>query len=255
MIFHIGANVAILAKSDTPHPKLPGTIQTAVEAVKAAGGNAIGIKCDIRDEEQVKMAVEKTIEAFGGIDILINNASALSLTSVEDLPMKRYDLMHAINGRGTYMVSKYCLPHLKKSENAQIMTISPPLDMINSHVNWFDGHIGYTMAKYNMTLCTYGMSEEFKKYNIGCSTLWPRTAVATAAVKNLLGGDDSVRKSRTPEMMADAAHIVLTCDNQLINGKFMMDDHVLASAEFDNFDKYKVDPSVPDHELIPDLFC
>lgn len=247
--------MAIVAKTDKENPKIPGTIYTAAAAVEKAGGKAIAIKCDIRDEKSVEEAVKKTVKAFGGIDILINNASAISLTNMDDTPMKRFDLMNQINSRGTYLCAKACIPYLKKSKNPHILTLSPPLNIFEDGANWFKGHIAYTLAKYGMTLITFGLSEELKPFGVGCNTLWPRTAIATAAVKNLLGGDSSVRKSRTPDIMADSAYEILTADAGCTNGQYFLDDHVLASVGVDDLRKYKVDPTVPDEDLMPDFFC
>ena len=188
-----GANIVILAKTTEPHPTLPGTIYSAAEEIESVGGNALPVVCDIRFEEQVENAVSEAVKKFGGIDICINNASAIQLTNVTDTEMKRYDLMHQINGRGTYMVSKYCLPHLKKASNPHILNLAPPLDMSSK---WFSGTVAYTMAKYTMSMCVLGMAEEFKEFGIAVNALWPRTAIATAAVQNHLGGDEIMKLSR-----------------------------------------------------------
>ena len=206
-----GAKVVLAAKTAEPHPKLPGTIYTAADEIVAAGGEALPVILDVRDETNVREAVEQTVAHFGGIDICVNNASAISLTSTPDTDMKRYDLMHQINGRGTYMVSRYCLPHLLKAENPHILNLSPPLDM---SAKWFAGHTAYTMAKYNMSMCVLGMAEEFKDRGVAVNAIWPRTAIATAAVQNHLGGDEIMRLSRTPEIMADAAYEILTKDSK-----------------------------------------
>ncbi|MBK8171610.1 MAG: NAD(P)-dependent oxidoreductase [Sandaracinaceae bacterium] len=243
-----GANVVIAAKTIEAHPKLPGTIFTAAKEIEDSGGKALPLQVDIRNEEQIHLAVQKTIETFGGIDILVNNASAISLTDTLSTPMKRYDLMHQINTRGTFASSQACLPHLKKAQNPHILNLSPPLNM---DPRWFGPHVAYTMAKYGMSMCVLGMAEEFKSIGIAVNALWPRTAIATAAVKNLLGGDDSIRGCRTPEIMADAAHVILTRPSKEFTGKFAIDEEVLSSVGVNNFDKYAV---VPGAELIQDFF-
>ena len=243
-----GAKLALAAKTADPHPKLPGTIYTAAEEIAKAGGEAFPLICDIRDEDNVREVVNQTVEHFGGIDICINNASAIQLTNTMDTEMKRYDLMHQINGRGTYMVSRYCLPHLLKAENPHILNLSPPLDM---SAKWFAGHTAYTMAKYNMSMCVLGMAEEFKDRGVAVNAIWPRTAIATAAVQNHLGGDEIMRLSRTPEIMADAAYEILTKDSKEFTGNFCIDDVVLHEAGVKDFSKYA---SVPFNELMPDFF-
>lgn len=244
-----GANVAIAAKTADPHPKLPGTIYTAAEEIEAAGGKALPILCDIREEDQVASAVAQTVEKFGGIDICLNNASAISITNTEDTPMKKYDLMHQINIRGTFMTSKICLPHLKKADNPHILNLSPPLDM---DAKWFAMSVAYTMAKYGMSMCVLGMAEEFKPYGIGVNALWPRTAIRTAAVGNVLGGSEMMDKSRTPEIMADAAWQILTQPAKDCSGNFFIDDLVLAKyAGVTDFSRYA---DVPENELVPDFF-
>lgn len=189
-----GANIVILAKTTKPHPKLPGTIFTAAEEIRKLGGKALPLKCDIRYEAQIKECIEIAVHMFGGIDVLINNASAINLSSIEKISMKRYDLMHSINTRGTFLLTKVCLPYLKKSSNAHILNMSPPLNMKGQ---WFQGHVAYTMAKYGMSMCVLGWAGEFSKYNISVNALWPRTAIATAAVANHLGGEESIKRSRT----------------------------------------------------------
>ncbi len=242
-----GAKIAIAAKTADPHPKLPGTIFTAVEEIEAAGGHGLPIQCDIRDEHNVHESVKKAVDHFGGIDICINNASAISLTPTLDTDMKRYDLMHNINGRGTFLTSKAFIPHLLKSDNPHILNISPPLDM---NPVWFQGHVAYTMAKYNMSLCVLGMAAEYKG-QIGVNALWPRTAIKTAAVKNVLGGDEMMKKSRDPQIMADAAHIILNKDKDKFSGNFVLDDSLLAEHGETDFSKYA---DYPFAELIPDFF-
>lgn len=243
-----GANVVIAAKTTEPHPRLPGTIHTAAAAVEEAGGKALAVKVDIRFEEQVEAAVAKAVETFGGIDVLVNNASAISLTGTLETPMKRYDLMHQINTRGTFLCSQKCIPHLAKADNAHILNISPPLNMDK---RWFAPHVAYTMAKYGMSLCVLGMHEELRGRGIAVNALWPRTAIATAAVKNLLGGDAAMRGSRKPEIMADAAHFVLTQPSAEETGGFLIDDEVLARNGVTDLTEYAVDPTA---ELVPDFF-
>ena len=243
-----GAKVVLAAKTAEPHPKLPGTIYSAADEIVAAGGEALPIILDVRDEINVREAVEKSVSHFGGIDICVNNASAISLTSTPDTDMKRYDLMHQINGRGTYLVSKYCIPHLKKSNNAHILNLAPPLDM---KPKWFGPHLAYTMAKFTMSMCVLGMAEELKSDSIGVNGLWPRTAIATAAVKNVLGGEELMNISRTPEIMADAAYEIFTKDPSSFTGNFCIDDLVLYDAGIRDFSKYA---DVPFAELAPDFF-
>jgi citronellol/citronellal dehydrogenase len=243
-----GANVAIAAKTAEPHPKLEGTIYTAAEEIEKAGGKALPLVCDIRDEAQVAEAVEKTAQTFGGIDICVNNASAISLTPTPQTDMKRYDLMHQINTRGTFLVSKTCLPYLAKAENPHILMMSPPLDM-NS--KWFAGHVAYSIAKYGMSLCVLGMAAEFRPQGIAVNALWPRTTIATAAVNNLLGGEKLMRASRTPEILADAAHLIFMQPSREFTGNFCIDDTLLYEHGRREFGHYRVDPSVP---LQPDFF-
>ena len=219
-----GANIAIAAKTAEPHPKLEGTIFTAAKAIGEAGGKALPIACDIRFEDQVQAAVAETVAKFGGLDICVNNASAISLTHAVATDMKRYDLMHGINARGTFLVSKTCIPHLKKAANPHILMLSPPLDM---DPKWFAPHVAYTMAKFNMSIIALGLAGELKGDGIAVNTLWPRTTIATAAVKNLLGGDALMRMSRTPEIMGDAAHLILTQDAKTFTGRFCIDDTLL----------------------------
>ena len=230
-----GANVTIAAKTAEPHPKLPGTIYTAAADIEAAGGKALPVLCDIRDEQQVSDAVAKTVEKFGGIDICINNASAIQLTGTLATDMKRYDLMHQINTRGTFLVSKTCIPHLKKAANPHILNLAPPLDM---SAKWFKNHVAYTMAKFGMSMCTLGMSAEFAKDGIAVNSLWPLTAIDTAAVRNLLGGETLAAMSRSPEIMADAAHAILTRPSREATGNFYIDELVLRDAGVTDFTKY-----------------
>jgi citronellol/citronellal dehydrogenase len=243
-----GANVAIAAKTTEPHAKLEGTIYTAAEEIEKAGGKALPIVCDIRFEDHVEAAVAKTVETFGGIDICVNNASALSLTPSTGTEMKRYDLMHGINARGTFLVSKTCIPHLRKAANPHILMISPPLDM---SVRWFAPHVAYTMAKFNMSVIALGLSGELKGDGIAANALWPRTIIATAAVRNLLGGDALMRRARTPDIMGDAAHAILTQDAKTFTGRFCIDDTLLYEHGVRDFEKYRADPSL---ELAPDFF-
>ncbi len=243
-----GANVAIAAKTAEPHPKLEGTVYTAAAAIDQAGGRALPLICDIRDDAQVEAAVAETVATFGGIDICVNNASAISMTPVAATEMKRFDLMHAINTRGTFLVTKTCLPHLKKSQCPHVLMLSPPLDM---KPQWFAGHVAYSIAKYGMSLCALGFAEEFKKDGIAVNALWPRTAIATAAIANILGGDRLMRMSRTPAIMADAAHLVMTQPRNF-TGNFLIDDSFLYEVGgVRDFEPYRVDKTV---HLAPDFF-
>ncbi|WP_442582823.1 SDR family oxidoreductase [Mesorhizobium sp. ASY16-5R] len=230
-----GANVTIAAKTDTPHPKLPGTIHTAAAEVEAAGGQALAVLCDIRDEAQVAEAVARTAEKFGGIDICVNNASAIQLTGTLETDMKRFDLMHQINTRGTFLVSKMCIPHLKAAKNPHILNLAPPLDM---KAKWFKGHVAYTMAKFGMSMCTLGMAAEFASAGIAVNSLWPLTAIDTAAVRNLLGGDQVAAISRSPEIMADAAHAIFSRPSRETTGNFFIDEEVLRGEGVTDFARY-----------------
>ncbi len=243
-----GANVAIAAKTEAPHPKLPGTIYTAADAVEQAGGHALSLPVDIRDEEAVKHAIERTVARFGSLDIVVNNASAIQLTRVTETDMKRFDLMHQINARGTFVVSKYAIPHLAKSPNPHILMLSPPLDMKE---RWFAPHTAYSMAKYGMSLVVLGLAGELRDRGIAVNALWPRTTIATAAIRNLLGGEALMRRSRTPEILADAAYLVFNKPARSFTGQFLIDDAFLASEGVTDFEKYRVDPSQP---LAPDFF-
>ena len=243
-----GAKVVLAAKTSEPHPKLPGTIFTAAEEIIEAGGEALPLILDVRDEENVLKAVEETVSHFGGIDICVNNASAISLTKTPDTDMKRYDLMHQINGRGTYLVSKYCIPHLKKSSNPHILNLAPPLDM---KAKWFGPHLAYTMAKFTMSMCVLGMAEELKADGIAVNGLWPRTAIATAAVKNVLGGEELMNISRKPEIMADAANEIFIKDSKEFRGNFCIDELVLHESGVKDFTKYA---DVSFDKLAPDFF-
>lgn len=230
-----GANVTIAAKTADPHPKLPGTIYTAAKEIVEAGGKALPVVCDIRDEMQVAEAVEKTVAEFGGIDVCVNNASAIQLTGTLATDMKRYDLMHQINTRGTFLVSKMCIPHLKLAKNPHILNLAPPLDM---EAKWFKNHVAYTMAKFGMSMCTLGMSAEFAKDGIAVNSLWPLTAIDTAAVRNLLGGATVAAMSRTPEIMADAFHEIVIKPSRETTGNFFIDELVLRDAGVTDFTKY-----------------
>jgi citronellol/citronellal dehydrogenase len=243
-----GANVVVAAKTDTPHPRLPGTVHSAVEEINATGGTGMACVVDIRFEDQVEQAVGQAADRFGGIDILINNASAIFLAGTLDTTMKRFDLMHQVNVRGTYLCSQKCLPHLSAATNAHILNISPPLNM---EQKWFAPHVAYTMAKYGMSQCVLGMSAEFKTKGVAVNALWPRTAIATAAVQNLLGGAEAMRCCRKPEIMADAAHWILTQDSKSCTGNFFVDDEVLRGAGVEDLDDYAVDPTA---DLMPDFF-
>ncbi|HML29686.1 MAG TPA: NAD(P)-dependent oxidoreductase [Hyphomicrobium sp.] len=244
-----GANIAIVAKTVDPNPKLEGTIHTASKEIEAAGGTALALECDIRSEEDVQSAVAQTVERFGGIDICVNNASALSLTPIEKTEIKRFDLMFAVNTRGTFLTSKTCLPYLKRAENPHILVLSPPLDM---HPKWFSGHVAYSIAKYGMSLCVLGLADELKEEGVAVNALWPRTTIATAAVKNILGGDRLVHMSRTPEIVADAAYLVFNQPAKSFTGNFLIDDTFLYdTGGVTDFEKYRFDKSVP---LAPDFF-
>jgi len=243
-----GAKIAVIGKTAKPHPKLEGTVYSAVEEIQAAGGEAIPLITDIRFEDQVENAISKTIEEFGSIDILINNASAISLTPTLQTSMKRFDLMFDVNVRGTYMTSQKTIPHLKKSENPHILMLSPPLHM---DPRWFQNNLAYTMSKYGMSECVLGLSAEFKKDNIAVNALWPRTAIATAAIKNILGGDAMMKQSRKPEIVAEAAHLILTQSSKETTGNFFIDDEVLMQHGFCDLEKYSM---VPNAKLLRDFF-
>ena len=243
-----GANIILAAKTAEPHPKLPGTIYTAAEEVEEAGGKAFPVLCDVRFEDQLEDAVKKGAEHFGGIDICVNNASAIQLTNTLQTDMKRYDLMNQINARGTFLTSKKCLPFLLKAENPHILNLPPPLDM---NPKWFANSVAYSIAKFGMSLCVLGMAEEFKEQGVAVNALWPRTAIATAAVKNILGGDETVKVSRTPEIMADAAYVILTKGSKDFTGNFCIDDNLLADNGVKDFSKYA---EVPFAQLAPDFF-
>lgn len=243
-----GANIVIVAKSTEENPKLGGTIFSVSEEVAEAGGTALPIACDIRHEDQIMAAVTQAVGAFGGIDILINNASAISLTPTEQTEAKRYDLMHDINIRGTFMVSKCCIPHLKKGTNPHILNLSPP---INMDPKWFGAHLAYTISKYGMSMVAHGLAQELRSFNIAANALWPRTTIATAAVRNLLGGEMLMNMSRKPEILADAAYHILMRPSDQCTGNFFIDDEVLAQEGITDLSAYSV---VPGAQLYPDLF-
>ena len=243
-----GANIAIVAKTAEPTPKLPGTVFTAAKEIEAAGGHALPLVTDIRFEDQIAAAVKQTAEKFGGIDILVNNASAISPTGTEQTPMKRFDLMHQINTRGTFACSQACIPYLKKAANPHILMLSPPLNM---EEKWFAPHVAYTMAKFGMSMCVLGMAGELRSAGIAVNALWPRTTIATSAIQNLLGGDAVMRGSRKPEIMGDAAHAILTKPSRECTGHFFVDDEVLAAEGVTDLTKYAVDPTAT---LFPDFF-
>lgn len=243
-----GANIVVAAKSVEENPKLGGTIFTAAKEIEDAGGKAIAVQCDVRFEDQVQNAVDEAVKAFGGIDILINNASAISLTRVEQTEPKPFGLMFDINVKATFFVSKACIPHLKKGTNAHILNLSPP---INLQQKWLTNHVAYTMSKYDMTMIAIGLSGELKKYNIAANTLWPKTTIATAAVRNLLGGENLVKMSRTAEIIADAAYYILSKPSDTCTGNSFIDEDVLLMEGITDLDKYAVEPG---GRLYPDLF-
>jgi len=243
-----GANVAIAAKTVEPHPKLAGTIYTAADEIERAGGHALPLPVDVRDEALVRGALDKTAQKFGGIDIVVNNASAIQLTGVADTDMKRFDLMHQINARGTFMVSKWAIPFLAKAPNPHILMISPPLDMKEK---WFAPHTAYSMAKFGMSLVVLGLAGELRPQGIAVNALWPRTIIATAAIQNLLGGEARIRMARKPEIMADAAYAIFTSPSRVLTGRFLIDDTFLAERGVTDFERYRVDPREP---LAQDFF-
>jgi citronellol/citronellal dehydrogenase len=244
-----GARVVIAAKTEMPHPKLPGTIHTAAEEIERAGGRALPIAVDIRDEAEVERAVARAIEIFGGIDILVNNASAISLTDTRNTPMKRFDLMHQVNTRGTFVCTQACLPHLARASNPHVLMISPPL---NFDPRWFAPHVAYTTAKYGMSLCVLGMAGEFRGEGIAVNALWPRTTIETAAI-TYIAGPEMLRLCRKPEIVADAAHAILTSDARSFTGRFCIDDEVLREAGVTDFSIYRHE-GVSEQELMPDFF-
>jgi len=243
-----GANIAIAAKTDAPHPKLKGTIHTAASEIEKAGGKALAIVCNVREEASVKEAIGKAAAHFGGIDVVVNNASAIQLTPVTQTDMNRFDLMHQVNARGTFMVSKYAIPHLERAQNPHILMLSPPLDMKE---RWFAPHTAYSMAKYGMSLVVLGLAGELRSKGIAVNALWPRTTIATAAIENLLGGDRMMNMSRKPEIMADAACRIFQKPAREFSGNFLLDDSFLAAEGVTDFDSYRVNPAMP---LQPDFF-
>jgi citronellol/citronellal dehydrogenase len=243
-----GANVAIAAKTDAPHPRLPGTIHSSAAEIEKAGGRALPLVVDVRDEASVKAAIERTVAAFGTLDVVVNNASAIQLTTTVETDMRRFDLMHQVNARGTFMVSKYAIPHLEKAENPHILMLSPPLDLKEK---WFAGHTAYSMAKYGMSLVVLGLAGELRPKGIAVNALWPRTTIATSAIRNLLGGDAIMRRSRTPDILADAACRIFLKPATSFTGRFLIDDTFLAAEGVTDFDRYRVDPREP---LAPDFF-
>jgi citronellol/citronellal dehydrogenase len=246
-----GANIAIAAKTAEPHPKLPGTIYSAAEEIIAAGGQALPLVVDVRYEDQVESAMKKTVARFGGIDILVNNASAINLSGTESVTMKAYDLMHNINTRGTFLCSKLAVPFLRKADNPHVLNLSSPLNM---EARWFQNHVAYTMAKFGMSMCVLGMSEEFRSAGIAFNALWPRTAIATAAVGNIVGGDPIVQRSRIVDIMADAAHVILTRNSREFSGNFCVDQEVLEAEGASDFSKYRFNPELAEKDLMPDFF-
>jgi citronellol/citronellal dehydrogenase len=243
-----GANVAVVAKTDLPHPKLPGTIHTAAAEIEALGGRALPLAVDIRDDLQVAMAVERTAATFGGIDILVNNASAIHLADVQHTDIRRFDLMHAVNTRGSFVVSKLAIPHLERAANPHILMLSPPLDL---QERWFAPHAAYSIAKYGMSLLVLGLAGELRAKGIAVNALWPRTIIATAAIRNLLGGEAAIARSRTPDIVADAAYLIFQKAAQSFSGNFLIDETFLAAEGETGLDRYRVDPTQP---LIPDFF-
>jgi len=243
-----GANITIAAKTETPHPKLPGTIYSAAKEIEQAGGRALPLGVDVRDEQAVKSAIDKTAATFGSLDIVVNNASAIQLTGVAETDMRRFDLMHQINARGTYMVSKYAIPHLEQAANPHILMLSPPLDLKEK---WFAPHTAYSMAKYGMSLVVLGLAGELRSKGIAVNALWPRTTIATAAIKNVLGGDVLMRRSRSSDILADAACRIFLKPARSFSGNFLIDDTFLAGEGVTDFERYRVDPSEP---LAPDFF-
>lgn len=243
-----GANIIVAAKTAEPHPKLPGTIYSVAEEIEEAGGKALPVIVDIRDEELVENAVKLGVEKFGGIDILVNNASAIFLAGTLHTPMKRFDLMHAVNVRGTYLCSQKCMPHLMESNNPHILNMSPPLNM---ETKWFAPHVAYTMSKFGMSMCVLGMAGEFSSDGIAVNALWPRTTIATSAVKYMVGGDQMIKMSRKPEILADSAHWILTQNSKEVTGNFFVDDEVMAKMGKTDLSEYSVEPGA---ELAPDFF-
>ena len=245
-----GANVVIAAKTSEPHPKLPGTIHSAAAEIEAAGGKALACMVDIRDENQVLAAVQKAVDTFGGIDILINNASAIQLTGTLSTDMKKYDLMNQVNTRGTYLCAQACLPHLLKSDNPHVLTLSPPL---NLEARWFENHVAYSIAKFGMSLCTLGMASEFKG-KVAFNSLWPKTIIATAAIEFAVGNAQMMQLGRKATIMADAASAILQKDAKTVSGHFYIDEDVLRAEGVTDFTDYRVNPNTPENQLLPDFF-
>ncbi len=248
-----GANIAVAAKTAVPHPKLPGTVYSAAEAIEAAGGKALPLIVDIREDAAVEQALARTAETFGCVDIVVNNASAIDLSRTTDIDMKRFDLMHRINARGSFLVSKAAVPYLEKAENPHILMLSPPLDLKEE---WFAPHLAYSLAKFGMSLCVLGLSGELRPKGIAVNALWPRTTIATAAVSNLLGGEDLMRASRKPEIVADAAYAIFLKPSQSFSGNFLIDELVLANEGVTDFASYRVDLATPLHNdlFVPEEF-
>jgi citronellol/citronellal dehydrogenase len=246
-----GASVTLLAKTDTPHPRLEGTVHTAADAVRNRGGRALAVVGDVRSDDDISRAIELTVETFGGIDVVVNNASAIDLSPSSSLDAKRYDLMQDVNVRGTFMLSRAAAPHLAHAENPHILSLSPPL---NPSAKWLGAHTGYSVAKFGMTMVTLGMASEFAPQGIAANTLWPRTTIATAAVQNLLGGDKIMQASRTPEIYADAAYVVLTTDSRELTGESLIVEDVLKASGVTDFSPYAATPGTPDEALFPDIF-
>jgi citronellol/citronellal dehydrogenase len=243
-----GANIAIASKTTTPHPKLEGTIYTAADEIEKAGGHALPLAVDVRDEAAIKDAIDRTVSRFGSLDVVINNASAISLTPVAQTEVKRFDLMHQINTRGTFIVSKYAIPYLETAQNPHILMLSPPLDMAEK---WFAPHTPYSLSKFGMSIMALGLAGELRERGIAVNALWPRTTIGTAAVRNLLGGDTTIRMSRKPEILADAAYLIFHKPAKHFTGNFLIDDTFLAGEGVSDFDQYRIDPSQP---LAPDFF-
>lgn len=243
-----GANVVLVGKTGTAHPRLEGTVHSAAEEVREAGGQALGLVADIRDEAQVRAAVDGALARFGGIDVLVNNASAISLDRTDQVAMKRFDLMHQVNTRGAFLCAKLCYPALLQSKNPHVLTLSPPLHLEPA---WFGAHLAYTLSKYGMSLCTLGLAEEWRRQGIAVNSLWPRTTIATAAIENLLGGKAALAHCRTPAIVADAAHAIVTSPSRHLTGQFLLDEDVLRQRGVTRFDAYAVEPGA---ELTPDLF-
>jgi citronellol/citronellal dehydrogenase len=243
-----GARIAVIGKTADPHPQLPGTVHTTVAEIEQAGGEGLACVCDVRMEDQLRRSVDLTVDRFGGIDIVVNNASAIFLAGTAATPAKRFDLMHQVNVRATFLTTQLCLPYLQRAANPHVLNIAPPL---NLDPTWFSGHVAYTMSKYGMSMCVLGMASEFRELGIAVNALWPKTAIATAAVANLLGGPEALRRCRRPEVMADAAHMILTRKARDVSGNFFIDEDLLRESGCRDFTPYAVDP---EFELLPDFF-